>query len=71
MNGYRLYGYRLNLNKPVEETMLIQTDIIDVLQEMNKHYKVSYSNSYEQTIDYGDEIRVGTVNYFDLWRRDE
>ena len=51
--------------------MLIQTDIIDVLQEMNKHYKVSYSNSYEQTIDYGNEIKVGTVNYFDLWRRDE
>ena len=71
MNGYRVYGYSRNLNKPIEETMLIQTDIIDILQEMNKHYKVSYSNSYEQSIDYGDEIKVGTVNYFDLWRRNE
>ena len=69
MNGYRVYGYSRNLNKPVEETMLIQTDIIDVLQEMNKHYKVSYGNSYDQVIDYGDEIKIGTVNYFDMWRR--
>lgn len=69
MNGYRVYGYSRNLNKPVEETMLIQTDIIDVLKEMNKHYKVSYGNSYDQVIDYGDEIKIGTVNYFDMWRR--
>lgn len=70
LGGNKCYGYSRNLLRPREETMLIDSNNIDIIKDLSKYYDISYMSTYNMVVDYGDVIKYGNVNYFDMWERD-
>lgn len=70
LDGYRVYSYSKNLQKPKTSKIFIDTKAETVIN-IYKDYKVQYVNSYDiKYIDrFGKEI-VKKVNYYDLLKGD-
>lgn len=69
LNGAKCYGYSRNLKRPREETMLVNKDYMQVFEEMREHYEPHYHRAYDMVREYDEGIKIGTVNYFDYYRR--
>ncbi len=69
LQGAKCYGYSRNLLRPMEEVMMAQVDNEQFLKDFTPNYDVNYVSSYNMAKDYGDSLKFGTVNYFDMSRK--
>lgn len=69
LKGAKCYGFSRNLEKPREEVMFVSETFDKVFEEFSKNYEPVYANSYSMKVEYADEMKYGTVNYFDYYRR--
>lgn len=69
LEGYRVYSYSKNLNKPKVSKIFIQDTKVETVINIYQEYKVQYVNSYEiKYIDKTGKKRIKKVNYYDLIR---
>ena len=69
LQGSKCYGYSRNLLRPKEETMMVHVSNIDIIKDFAPYYDISYISNYNMVVDYGNEIKYGNVDYFDMWER--
>lgn len=70
LNGYRVYGYsNKTLVKPIESKIYDNRSIEELLHEYSKDFYITFNNSYP--IGYRDYRgnHTGTINYFDLVKK--
>lgn len=69
LEGYRVYSYSKNLNKPKVSKMFIPNTKVETVINIYQGYKVQYVNSYDiKYIDKAGNERIKKVNYYDLIR---
>ena len=72
LQGYRVYSYSKNLQKPLVSKIFIKDTNVETVISIYKDYKVQYANSYD--IKYVDKVGkeiVKKVKYYDLIREVE
>ena len=69
LQGAKCYGYSRNLLQPKTSVMRLETTTESIINDFKDNYDLTYMSSYNLVKDLGNEIRYGTANYMDMYRK--
>lgn len=69
LQGSKCYGHSRNLKKPLEDTVMVESNIDSILGDFVKSYDLKYASSYELRYESNGKSNTKSVSYFDLYKK--